>query len=199
MNLVERTQAIILKPKEEWVKIKGESTPVAQLFMSYAAILALIPAVAQFIGYGLIGFKVPFLGFIRFPIGRALFLLVESYVSALLSVYIYGFVINALAPNFGSKQNLESAMKLAVYCLTPAWISGVFYIFPSLSWLVIIGALYGLYILYLGFASPMMETPPDKVMSYFVVSLVIVVAILIVFALIRSAIFFTGGGIYPGF
>ncbi len=47
MDLVQRVQAIILKPKEEWVKIKSEQMTVNQLFMSYAVILAAIPAVAQ--------------------------------------------------------------------------------------------------------------------------------------------------------
>ena len=51
MNLVARVQAILLKPKEEWVKIKDEPTTVQQLFIPYAVILAAIPAVAQFLGW----------------------------------------------------------------------------------------------------------------------------------------------------
>ena len=55
MDLVARVKAIALKPKEEWVKIKAETTSVSELFTSYAMILAAIPAVAQFIGFALIG------------------------------------------------------------------------------------------------------------------------------------------------
>lgn len=55
MNLMARVQGICLKPKEEWIKIQGESTPVKTLFLQYVIPLAAIPAAAQFIGYGLIG------------------------------------------------------------------------------------------------------------------------------------------------
>jgi len=53
MDLISRVQNLIIKPKDEWVKIKSETTPPMTLILSYAAILAAIPAIAQFIGYGL--------------------------------------------------------------------------------------------------------------------------------------------------
>jgi len=189
MELVSRAQAILLKPKEEWVKIKGESTSIAQLFTSYAAILAAIPAIAQFIGFGLIGMRVPFYGMFRFGLGTSLARAVVFYVFSLISVYALGFVINALAPSFGSTQNPANAMKLAVYSMTPAWVAGVLYIIPALGILVILASLYGLYILYLGFATPMMETPKDKVVGYLVVSIVVVIVLYVVFVWILGGIF----------
>ena len=47
MNIVERAKAIILKPKETWEIIKAEQTTVRELFTSYAAVLAVIPAAAE--------------------------------------------------------------------------------------------------------------------------------------------------------
>ncbi|MCX6578183.1 MAG: Yip1 family protein [Candidatus Aminicenantes bacterium] len=192
MDLIARAQAILLKPKEEWVKIKGESTPIAQLFTSYAVLLAAVPAVAQFIGNGLVGKKIPFVGWVRFPIGSALFQAILYYVFTLVSVYVFGIVINALAPSFGSKQSMENAMKLAVYCMTPMWIGGVFYIIPFLGFLAILASLYGLYILYLGFDSPLMDTPKDKVVGYLLVCIVVVVVLSLVVALVLGAIFTVG-------
>ena len=55
MNPVARVQGLILKPKEEWEKIKGEPATVADLFKSYLVPVAAIPAVAQFLGFWLIG------------------------------------------------------------------------------------------------------------------------------------------------
>jgi hypothetical protein len=189
MELVARAQAIILKPKEEWVKIKGESTSIAQLFTSYAVILAAIPAVAQFIGFGLIGMRIPFYGMFRFGLGTSLVRAVVFYVFSLVSVYLFGFIINALAPSFGSTANPANAMKLAVYSMTPAWVAGVLYIIPALGILVLLASLYGLYILYLGFATPLMETPKEKVMTYLVVSIVVVIVLSFVVNLIIGAIF----------
>jgi len=192
MDLVSRAQAIILKPKEEWVKIKGEPAPITQLFTSYAAVLALIPAIAQFIGYALIGTRVLTFGVIRMNIGSALLRTVLYYIFALASVYVFGLVINALAPSFGSKQNAENAMKLAVYSMTPAWLGGIFYIIPALWILVTLASLYGIYILYLGFATPMMDTAKDKVVGYLVVSFIVMIVLTVVVGLILSALFVVG-------
>lgn len=192
MDLVARAQAILLKPKEEWVKIKGESTPIAQLFTSYAVLLAAVPAVARFIGRGLVGRRIPFAGWVRFPIGSALFEAILYYVFTLVSIYVSGIVINALAPSFGSKQSMENAMKLAVYSMTPMWIGGVFYIIPFLGFLALLASLYGLYILYLGFDNPLMDTPKDKVVGYLLVSIVVIVVLSMVVFLVLGAIFAVG-------
>ena len=192
MNLMARAQGICLKPKEEWVKIQGESTPVKTLFLQYVIPLAAIPAAAQFIGYGLIGVRVPFFGNLRLPFGTAIVRALLTFVLTAAAAYVAGLIINALAPSFASKQNMEAAMKLAVYALTPSWIAGVLYIIPALSILVGLAGLYGLYILYLGFQAPMMETPKEKVMSYFLVSLVVMVVLWLVIGLIIGSVFALG-------
>jgi Yip1 domain len=192
MDLIPRVQNLIMKPKEEWVKIKGESAPVPQLFMNYALFLVLISGIAQFVGYGLVGVRVPFVGVYRVGIISALLRGVVFAGLQLVSAYIFGMVINALAPTFGSKPNLENAMKLAVYSMTPGWIGGVFYIIPALAFLAFIASLYGLYVMYLGFASPMMDTPQDKVMGYTVASVVAAIVLTAVISLVVGAIFAIG-------
>ena len=192
MNLMARVQGICLKPKEEWIKIQGESTPVKTLFLQYVIPLAAIPAAAQFIGYGLIGVRVPLFGNLRLPFGTAIVRALLTFVLTAAAAYVAGLIINALAPSFASKQNMEAAMKLAVYALTPSWIAGVLYIIPALSILVGLAGLYGLYILYLGFQAPMMETPKEKVMSYFLVSLVVMVVLWLVIGLIIGSVFALG-------
>ena len=197
MEIVSRVQALVLKPKDEWVKIKAESTTVAQLFTSYAMILAAIPAAAQFIGFGLIGRRYPFVGVIRLNIGTSLLRAIFSYVFSLITVYVFALIINALAPTFGSKPNMLNATKLAVYSMTPGWVAGVLYIIPYLDIIVILASLYGLFILYLGFATPLMETPKDKVISYLVVSIIVVIVLSVVVALVLGAIFAVGGVYKP--
>ena len=192
MDLIPRIQNLIMKPKDEWVKIKGESASVPQLFMNYALFLVLISGIAQFIGYGLVGVRVPFVGVYRVGIISALLRGVVFAGLQLVSAYIFGMVINALAPTFGSKPNLENAMKLAVYSMTPAWIGGVFYIIPALSFLAVVASLYGLYVMYLGFANPMMDTPQDKVMGYTVASIVAAIVLTAVVSLVVGAIFAIG-------
>ncbi len=191
-NLIARIQAILLKPKEEWVKIKAESMPVMPLFMKVVIPLAAIPAVCGFIGNALIGRRILSFGVFRYPLGTALFQALLTYALTVVSVYVGGMVINALAPSFGSKSNLENAMKLVVFSMIPGWIAGVFQILPALWVLTTIASLYGLYILYLGFMTPMMETPQDKVIPYLVVSILVIAGLLIVVSVIVGAIFAVG-------
>ncbi len=192
MDLVKRVQGILLKPKEEWEKIKGESLPIPTLFKSYALILAAIPSICQFIGLSLIGRNIPWVGLTRYGFGRTLFYSVFLYVLSLVSVYALGSIINVLAPTFSSKQNQENAMKIAVFSMTPAWIAGVFYLIPFLGWLAVIGSLYGIYLFYLGFTSSLMETPTDKVIGYVVVSIVVAVILMAIVWAVLGAIFLVG-------
>lgn len=191
MNLVSRVQGIILKPKEEWVKIKDEPTTIQQLFTSYAVILAAIPVVARFIGLALTGFRIPYLG--GSWMGRAVLSLIFSYVFNLAVVYAFGFIINALAPTFSSTPNPPNAMKLAVYSMTPVWVAGIFHLIPRLGVLAMLGALYAIYVMYLGFATPLMGTPKEKVPGYMVVSVVVMIILSAVIGVILAAIFGVSG------
>jgi len=189
MDIVQRVQSIILKPKEEWVKIKAEPATAAGLFTSYAMILAALPAGAHLLGNILVGRRMPVVGLYRWSIGRAFGNAVVSYVFALVTVYLFALIINELAPSFGSAKNMTSALKISVYSMTPGWVAGILYIIPGLEILGILASLYGLYVLYLGFDTPMMETPKDKVMSYLGVSIVVVIVLYVVFSLILGGIF----------
>jgi len=198
MDIVSRAQSILLKPKEEWVKIKGETTSVSELFTSYVLILAAIPAIAQFLEKLLFGYKIPTIGgWVSYGIGRAFLYAIFFYVFSLASVYVLGLIINALAPNFSSTPNMMNAMKLAIFSMTPGWVAGVLYIIPFLGFLVIFASLYGLYLLYLGFASPLMDTPKEKVLGYFVVSIVVAIILWGIVSVILGAIF-TAGTILRG-
>ncbi|OQX55755.1 MAG: hypothetical protein B5M54_00830 [Candidatus Aminicenantes bacterium 4484_214] len=192
MDLVSKAQNIILKPRESWIAIKTEDTPVKDLFTSYAVILAAIPAIAHFIGLGMVGRNIPFVGWYRYSLGSAFLYMILSYAFSLLSVYIVGFIINALASTFNSTPNLNKAMALAVYSMTPYWVAGVLYIVPYLGILVMLAGLYGLYVLYLGFAEGMLETPQEKVLPFFIVSLVVTIVIFIIISIILRGIFAVG-------
>lgn len=189
MEIVPRVQGLILKPKEEWEKIKAEQTTATDIYKSYLILLAAIPAVAQFIGYWLIGLSLPFQGHIRMSFGFSLGRAVVSYILSLASIFVLALIINALAPTFSSKPNQVNALKLAAYSMTPYFVAGIFYLVPVLSVLVILAGIYSLYIFYLGFKAGLMETPPEKVMGYFVITIIVAIVLMLVVGLIVGAIF----------
>jgi hypothetical protein len=195
MDIKARVQGILLKPKEEWEKIKGETYPIPQLFSSYVMILAAVPAVAQFIGNWLIGRSIPFYGTWRYGFGSGLLRAILFYGMTLVSVYALGYIINALAESFGSRKDQLSAMKLAVFSQTPGWIAGALYIIPVLGMLTPLLSLYGIYLMYLGLNAGIMETPKDKVVTYLVVIMVVTLVLMFAISLVLGAIFAVGVGI----
>jgi len=187
MDIINRVKNILVAPKTEWVTIEAERLPSTQLLTSYLLLLALIPAVGQFIGQGFIGTTV-----LGIKVGGTLTLGIRSalisYISTVGGAYLAAWVINLLATSFGSEKNFDQAFALVVYANTPAYIAGVFYILPSLGILALIAGLYGLYILYIGL-QPMMKTPADKSVVYFIISLVCLFAASLVIGAILTPIF----------
>jgi hypothetical protein len=177
MNLVDRAKNIIMTPKTEWPAIAAEEPNAMAILTGYVIPLALIPAVATLIGHGVVGS-----GLTRsFTWGIAYG--VASFVSTVLGVYLTAFVVDFLAPNFGSEKNFGKAMQLVAYGYTPAWVAGVLNIIPALGVIGALAGIYGLYLMYLGLPH-MMKTPQDKVVVY----LVVIVVVLIVISMIVSAI-----------
>jgi len=187
MNLVERAKDIILKPTATWETVKTEQTTVRELFTSYAAILAIIPSAAAFIGMSLIGTSMLGIHF-RIPFVSGLIHAIISYILTLVGVYAVAFVIDSLAPTFNSRKDILSAVKVAVFSFTPAWIGGIFMIIPTLGILTLLASLYGLYLLYTGLPV-LMGTPKEKTLGYFVVVIIVsIVVSLIINVLARLAL-----------
>ncbi|MBN2215654.1 MAG: YIP1 family protein [Bacteroidales bacterium] len=186
MNLINRVKGIIVNPKNEWNTIQQEQTSSTTLLMNYLLPLVLIPVVASFIGYGLIGRNMPVIGHVgslSFGIRYAVIMLINMIAG----VYLTAFIIDVLAPSFSAVKNYNNAFRLVVYSYTPMLVAGIFYIIPGLSVIVFLASIYGLYILYVGL-KPMMQVPEEKVTVYFIVSLIVLIAVYVILSMILSAI-----------
>jgi hypothetical protein len=177
MGLVQRVKNILLTPKTEWDVIAAENTPPKDLVLTYVLPLAALAAVAGFISHAVIGTMVPMIGTFRMPIVWAVVMLLYQLIMSVVSVFVVGLIIDALAPSFGGQKNFNQAIKVAAYCYTAGWVGAVFGIIPFLGWLIaLVFALYGIYLLYLGLPR-LMKNPDDKSVVY--TAVVIVVAILV--------------------
>jgi len=181
MNLFDRAKNIIISPKNEWEVVANEEPNTQQIIVGYVFPLALVPTIAIIIGWGLIGI----FGFKSFNYGIAIGLV--TLLNALISVFVAAFVIDALAPSFGSQKNLGRAVQLVAYSMTPVWIGGILNIIPSLSWLGSLFGLYGLYLLFIGVV-PLMKTPEEKKVIYIIISIIVLIVVYFVIAAILTAI-----------
>jgi hypothetical protein len=189
MEIIGRVKSILTAPKTEWAVIETEEKSHLKLFTGYVMILSLIPAIAAFIGYGLIGYSV--FGVRVHSIELGIRQGVSQFITIAGGAYLAAFVINMLAESFGGKKDMNKAFALIAYAYTPMFIGGIFYILPSLSWLASLAGIYGLALLYMGL-QPVMKNPAEKTIGYFIVSLIVTVLITVVlsailaFALLRG-------------
>jgi hypothetical protein len=181
-NLVTRVMNILTKPKQEWPVIAGETTSIAALYSGYIVILAAIPVIATFLSLSILT------SMFRVPMVTGLVGAIVGYALALGGIYVSAFVIDKLAPNFQSQPNLIQALKLVAYSYTAAWVASICLIIPILGWLVyFVGALYCIYLFYLGLPI-LMKTPPDKVLIYMIVCAVVLVVVYAVIGIVVGTI-----------
>ncbi|MES1153665.1 MAG: Yip1 family protein [Rhodanobacter sp.] len=175
-KIVERIKAILTTPRTEWPAVAAEPATVQSLYAGYIAIVAALPIIAGFIKGSLIGagaFGIT----VRTPIGMGIVGMVLHYVLALAIVYVVALIINALAPTFGGQKDMVQALKTVAYSWTASWIAGIAVIVPWLGWLIAIaGAIYAIYLLYLGLPHTM-KCPPEKAGGYTAVSVIIAIVL----------------------
>lgn len=184
-QLINLAKQFILEPKTAWEKVKDETNTAKQHLTSYVLPLSLIPALATFIGYGLIGYSV--FGIRVHSTEWAISQGIISILTTLLGVYISGYVIHKLAANFQAEVNLDKAIKLVGYAYTAMLVGGIFNIYAPLAILGFIAGLYSLYVLYIGF-KPMTNVSEEKSMSYFIVSILVIIGVYIVLGIILAAL-----------
>ena len=191
MNLLQRVKNIILTPKTEWSAIALEKQSLTVVITSYVIPLVLIGAVATFIGYGLIGINY---GILRMSgMGWGIKMAVIQVISAIVGVVVTAFVVDALAPSFGSEKNINKSAQLVAYGYTPAFIGALFSILPAIAIIGSLFSLYGIYLMYLGLG-PIKKTPEDKKVVYLVVTIVVLILVYIVIGVILGSILGTRMG-----
>ena len=168
MDLVARAKSILTTPKTEWPAIAAEASDTASLYTGYIAPLAAIGPVALLISMT-----------VMIGLGTAISLAIGMYVSSLVGVFIMALVVSKLAPSFGGRNDMGQALKLVAYSHTPAWVASVLLLFPPLALLVLLAALYGIYLYYIGVPAAV-GVPQEKAAVYTLVSIVVVVVISIV-------------------
>ncbi|MEO7066347.1 MAG: YIP1 family protein [Rhodanobacter sp.] len=191
-KITARVKAILTNPKAEWPIIATEPASVGSLYAGYIVILAALPAVAGFIKGSVIGFGM-FGVTVRTPIGAGIGSMVLSYLLALVVVYVMALVINALAPTFGGQKDSVQALKTIAYAWTASWLASVAIIVPWLGWIIALaGAVYAIYLLYLGLPHTM-KCPSEKAAGYTAVSVIIAIVLTWVMGLLVAGMMGTAG------
>ncbi len=189
MGIVDRVKNILITPKTEWDVIAAEATPAKSVVMGYVIPLAVISAIAGFVGSALIGHSMGLLGgTFRMPITWALVMMVYQILAGVAGAFVLAFIVDALAPTFGGQKSFDQAMKLVAYSYTGGMVGAVLGIIPWLGTLLaILFGLYCIYLLYLGLPK-LMKNPPEKTVAYTVVIIVVAIVVGIILGVVSSVL-----------
>jgi hypothetical protein len=83
------------------------------------------------------------------------------------------------------------SMKVVAYSYTASWVGGIFSIFPALGIIGMFAGIYSLYLLYIGLRN-LKDVPQEKMVGYYIVSLIVGIVIFMIIGAITSSIAFGG-------
>jgi hypothetical protein len=197
-SLIVKAKNLLLRPHETWEAIDAESSTIESLYKGWVAPLAAIPAVCELIarlGFDGLGFGGLQIFGVHYHlslvsiIGQALL----SYGLTLVAVYVLALVIDELALRFAGERSRTQAFKLAAYSGTASWLAGAFLLLPAVGGLLaLLGGVYSLYLLYLGLPK-LMRSDPDRTLTYFALSLIVTLLLVIVIGALSSCMSNFGG------
>jgi hypothetical protein len=157
--ILSRAYGLLREPKKEWEQIRAEETTTPSILLGYVAPLAAIPPICDLIGSSL------FNRLLVIDPGTALIRAVITWIVSIGLVFFLGVLTNAVAENFEGDKNDLNAQKLAAYSLTPAFLSGVFSLWPPLWWLSLFALAAMVFLMYRGLPI-LMKAPQERALSY---------------------------------
>ena len=123
------------------------------------------------------------------PLFAGLLGAVMAYVLSFAIVYAVAIITDQLAPRFGGQKDFANALKVMVYAFTPYWVLGICQMIAGLRFVGYVGALFGIYLLWLGLPR-LMKAPPDRALPYVATTAACAIVALGMIALIE-AVFLT--------
>lgn len=194
-RLIARLRAILLSPRATWPEIASEPASIGSLYTGWVLWLAAITPLATFIGLGIFGMSVPFIGSFRLGFGTLFGQLITTYLLTLLIVFLMALITAALAPSFGARNDRVQALKAIAYAWTPVWIVGVLHLIPLLGLLTglltLAAVAYSVWLLWQGLQATL-GAPQERAVAY--TAVVIVIAIVLGVVINWTSAMFTGIG-----
>jgi hypothetical protein len=190
---------MLAHPEQEWKAIRKENCTVTRCYCSHVLVLALIPAIAGYIGTTQVGWQVGARETIRLTPESALQIAVLFYVTMLVAVFTIGKMVHWMARTYGASQPLPQCIALAAYTATPLFLIGAMLLYPVLWMNLVIGLpalAYTVYLLYTG-VPIMMGVSPER--GFLFSSAVLAVGLVMLVGVLAASVILWGAGIGPVF
>ena len=191
------TFGLLTNPDQQWEAIRKDSESVTRLYTGHVLLLALIPAMAGFIGTSQIGWQIGDGQVTRLSVNSALSLSVLFYAAMLAGIFILGKFIDFFAATYEVADRTPRGVTMAAYTATPIFLIGVIAVYPNI-WVNMVAGLvaiaYAVYLLYEGLPI-LMKIPEDR--GFMFASAVLTVGLVMFVALLAISVVIWSLGVGP--
>ena len=173
-GMVARIQRLLTSPKTEWPVIDAEPMTMQGIMTGWVIPLAAIGPIAGLIRNLL--FPLTLSGVtVRPSVIGSVVEAVFALGFAVLGVWAWSLVLDALAPNFKGTKNPIAALKLVAFSMTAAWLAQALQI-TWWTWPLAIVGLYSIYLFWVGVPATV-KVPDDQRPVYVLIAVVIGVVV----------------------
>lgn len=190
---------LLSRPKAEWGAIRERRYRAARSFVTHTAVLALIPAIAGYVGTTRTGWRIGAGAAVRLTEESASRIAILSYLAMLAATFAVASAIHWMSRTYGARQPYGQCYALATWTATPLFLVGVIQLQPILWMNLIVGLpvlAYTIYLFYLG-VPVMMEIPEER--GFLFSSAVLAFGLVALVALLALTVLLWSSGFGPSF
>lgn len=182
-----RAKELLASPGSAWHVIREESVPVPELLVGYVSVLASAAALAYFVGITVVGFEAPGEGRVVLRPAEAAAISVLGFLFNFVLIFVSALVAAKLAPRFRGRSNVDDAVRLVCYSMTPYWLGSLLAVTPAAAPFGILLGVYGFYLFYRGVPA-MTGVPEERSAAFSAVAFLAFLAAVVLFAGVSAAV-----------
>jgi len=152
-KFIARVKYVLMTPVEAWNTIKAESTTVKELYVDYLIPLALITPLCAIVKRVLFGPpQIPIANIvIPSSVADTIGQQVVGFGMMLVLMFVFMHIMAAIAPKFQGSSDPVQCLKLIAYSGTPSAAVALLMFIPYIGSLAaLVGALFGIYLFWIG-------------------------------------------------
>lgn len=188
---------LMINPEKEWQKIRANEVSIASVYFTFVIILGAIGPICGYYGTTQIGWSFGDGEPQMLTQSSALSISVLFYLAILISVFAMGLLVHWMGKSYGLERSLARCVQFAGMVVTPLFLLGFFFIFPTLWKIYLLGLpaiVYTVYLLYLG-VPIMMDMSKEK--AFLFSSAILAVGMVTLVGLLVTTAILWGLGLEP--
>ncbi|MCA9733765.1 MAG: YIP1 family protein [Deferribacteres bacterium] len=174
--IIDTAGGILTNTQVTWRTLSKNNESIVDVYRNYFLPILIIPVIGKFVGFSLVGYSLPYTNaVVHVPFKQGVNELLLTYFLVVIFVYFFAYILKKSIERLGFVISLNNSFKLAAFSSTPLCLSGMLFLFPGFSQLVIFGAAYAIYLFYQGVIE-IVDESGNKAISIVVVAIGVILS-----------------------